>query len=222
MSSLIQGERFMIAPTSYNCMYGKVVWQDGSEAMMQFSDGSSSTDFSESHEDWLRIEEGETIVYLAGPMRGLEYYNAPAFNFAAKCLLNAGYDYIINPVSQDYDAGFDYFDLPKFQDWSEVPLGFSIELAASRCLQSVSISDEIVLLPGWRESRGALAEYHTAVWLSKKIFEMSFIENSEGVLTYELSEMADSSSSKPARPTLYSAIARYSRAFFGNLTRAVK
>lgn len=221
MSSLVLGERFMIAPTSYSCMYGKVVWQEGGDAIMHFSDGTTSCDFSESHEDWLRIGRDERIVYIAGPMRGREYYNADSFNFAYKCLLNAGYDYIINPVAADYDAGFDYYDLPKFQDWNEVPLGFSLELAAARCMHSVSICDEIVLLPGWRESAGAMAEYHTALWLEKDVLSISFYKQDDGETGYHIEEIEHLSKPEPAKPyTLGRAISEYSGRFFKAITGA--
>jgi hypothetical protein len=218
MSILVQGERFMIAPTSYLCMFGKVVWADRGEAVMHFSDGSSSSDFSESHEDWLRIGKDEKIVYIAGPMRGREYYNADSFGFAYKCLLNAGYDYIINPVAADLDAGFDHYDMPEFHDWNELPLGFSLELAASRCMHSVAICDSIVLLPGWRDSVGAMAEYHTALWLKKEVLTISFFEKENGEVGYSLEKLGEDTSDSGKGDSLARALSDYSLRFLRSLS----
>jgi hypothetical protein len=215
MSLLSSGDRFMISPETYSCMFGKVVCDEGGVALMHFSDGTQSTDFEEPHECWLRILPEETIAYLAGPMRGIEYYNAASFNSAYRLLLDYGYDYVINPVSMDYDFGFDYYDLPKFHDWNSVPIGFSLEMASIRCLQGVSISDEIILLPGWRDSKGSMAEYSLAAWLGKRILEASFYENSKGELEIQLNAIKDYQE-KPQN-SLSHVLKSYSGRFFRNV-----
>lgn len=211
MSVLNEGDRFVVSPDVYTCLYAKVVSEgmDGAKLIL-FSDGTQSCDFTEQHENWLRLEPEEDILYLAGPMRGYEQYNSSTFNAAATLLLHAGYEHVINPIELDYEFGYDYEDLPEFHDWNEVPLGFSLEMAASRCMTGVTVADRVILLPGWRDSKGATAEYAMAQWLGKPTLEASFYENESGHLNIFLT---DTEQKKAKDGTLRGELYNYGKKF---------
>ena len=76
-------------------------------------------------------------VYLAGPMRGYPDRNIPAFHRATKLLQADGYT-VFNPADLCYLTERDA--LATELHWL--------------CLHA----EHVFLLPGWQESRGALAE----------------------------------------------------------------
>lgn len=93
-------------------------------------------------------------VYISGPMRGLPDLNFPAFNAAAEGLRAAGHR-VYNPA-----------DTGERPNWTLRDYAF-IDLA-----WICNHAEAIALLPGWRDSKGATAEYHTAVWLGLTIIEL--------------------------------------------------
>jgi hypothetical protein len=82
-------------------------------------------------------------VYLAGPMTGLPEFNFPAFNRAAASLRASGY-FVINPVEIDSDT------TGKWEDYMR------------KDIPQLLTCDQIALLPGWENSRGAKLEKHIA------------------------------------------------------------
>ena len=89
-------------------------------------------------------------VYVAGPMRGYENYNAEAFNSMQKKLEDFGYK-VINPAV-----------LPKTLDEDKyLPI----------CIAMLEQCDAIVLLKGWTSSQGACIEYAYAVAQNKIVLE---------------------------------------------------
>jgi len=90
-------------------------------------------------------------TYLSGPMSGYEDYNFPAFNKAAKELREQG-EAVFNPAES--------FDGEKGHDW-ETYLRYDT--------MAVAQSKKILMLPGWRESRGACFEYLIAKTLGLEI-----------------------------------------------------
>lgn len=79
------------------------------------------------------------IIYIAGPMSGIENYNRDAFNRAAKVLVGRGYS-VINPAT--------------------LPSGLTEHQYMDISFAMLRAADCIFLLPGWRHSSGATAEYH--------------------------------------------------------------
>lgn len=77
------------------------------------------------------------VVYISGPMTGIEEFNFPAFICAKKLLEEDG-----NTVLSPHEA-------PKADSW-EGYMRHDIRL--------VTMSDVICMLPGWKKSRGALLE----------------------------------------------------------------
>ncbi len=106
-------------------------------------------------------------VFISGPMSGHYDYNKEAFAEAEKLLKDAGYS-VFNPAWLKVD-----------DDWNMDDI-MAIDMAAlSRC-------DAIYQLDGWRESKGATAEYYTAKWLKMDILTKDDIVNSRrAVKNYE-------------------------------------
>jgi len=106
-------------------------------------------------------------IYVAGPMRGIPYYNFPAFDKAANQLREEGHE-VVNPADLDRANGFDAMTLPADYDWSKVPHGFDFGACVTRDIKSVRECDAIYMLADWEDSSGARAEYAIAEWLGKK------------------------------------------------------
>jgi len=105
-------------------------------------------------------------VYIAGPMRGIPYYNFPAFDEAAKRLKKKGFE-PLNPADFDRETGFDPYELPEDWDWKTIPSTFSLDHAVKRDLNAIQEASYYMLLTGWEKSRGASAEKGVADWLSR-------------------------------------------------------
>lgn len=99
---------------------------------------------------------GQLSVYVAGPMRGYELSNFPAFFDAEQALVDIGFN-VFNPARNDVNHGFDPRD-PNSKDFAD----FSMTEALSWDLQRVLESDVIALLDGWEASVGVSAEVATA------------------------------------------------------------
>lgn|GEM_PF-575578 len=115
----------------------------------------------------------KTVLYIAGPMRGIAWFNYPLFDRVAKELRDAGNE-VISPADEDRKVGFDPFANPEYRiaDACTFPSEASFESfdkTVRRCLDAVLRCDEIVLLPGWEKSSGALAELTLAMWLGKRV-----------------------------------------------------
>jgi len=96
-------------------------------------------------------------VYVAGPMRGREDFNFPAFNEAAASLRARGHT-VFNPAERDVDVlGVRAF---KVKDGDERKVkGFSLREALHDDTAWITLhADAIALLDGWADSKGATAE----------------------------------------------------------------
>ena len=108
-------------------------------------------------------------IYLAGPMRCVEYYNFPLFDSVTESLKEMG-NLVINPAEMDRTMhGFDAMLLPKDFDWSVVPDGFDLNACIQHDIDCVLWADAVVLLPNWETSNGAKAEIAVARWAQKKV-----------------------------------------------------
>jgi hypothetical protein len=106
-------------------------------------------------------------TYLAGPMRGYELFNFPAFEDAAKKLRGKGYK-VFSPAEQDLKMGFDPAT-GKYADDRK----FNIRKAMMTDLSWIAeYADLIVVLPDWRKSKGAMAEVHTAKAIGIPVYEL--------------------------------------------------
>lgn len=88
-------------------------------------------------------------IYIAGPMRGYEKYNFPAFDEASERFRRAGWE-VINPAELDRAVGV-------HETTDPLPEGF-LRGAMERDLKAICGCDAIALLPGWRKSSGVGVE----------------------------------------------------------------
>lgn len=93
-------------------------------------------------------------LYLAGPMRGHEHYNFPAFDKAAAMLRANGHE-VISPAELDRAIGFDETSPDPLPD------GF-VEEAMRRDVDALLQVEAIALLPGWECSAGSCFEWDVA------------------------------------------------------------
>ena len=114
-------------------------------------------------------------IYLGGPMTGKPYFNAPAFRKAAEELRIMGNE-VFSPVEYDEkNHGPEIFDDNPTGDPGQAKAnGFDIRQAFLADLTYICLdADTIALLPGWRNSSGARAEYAVAVSLGLNVIELT-------------------------------------------------
>ena len=87
-------------------------------------------------------------IYISGPMTGCPNHNTPAFQQAARVILDAGH-VPVSPVGEH--EGWEWADYMR------------------RDLRLLLDSDAIHMLPGWQNSTGALIEHHFAQQLRMEI-----------------------------------------------------
>lgn len=108
----------------------------------------------------LAAERKRPVAYVAGPMRGIPYFNYPAFDAARDKLFALGFD-VINPADLDREeTGFNPYTLPATWDWNVIPPGLG-DLRTIFLRDTTAICkrvDVIYLLDGYRKSKGARAE----------------------------------------------------------------
>jgi hypothetical protein len=103
-------------------------------------------------------------IYIAGPMRGIEFYNFPAFDVREHLLRKDGWE-VVNPAELDRRNGFDPNDLPKGHDWNMLPIGFNMKLTIKEDITALLGCSHIYLMKGWEYSKGARAEFAVSQWL---------------------------------------------------------
>ena len=100
-------------------------------------------------------------AYLAGPMRGYDHFNFPAFDYAASVLRFLGWT-IISPAEHDREQGFD--------EALNTLDGFDLGAAMLWDLEQVlTVADVVILLPGWSKSLGVALEKHAAEFAGKPV-----------------------------------------------------
>ncbi len=90
-------------------------------------------------------------AYIAGPMRGYEEFNFPAFHAAADQLREDGWA-IFSPAERDLKDGFD----PTTDEAKHLSYYMAYDLP------EVCESDAVFVLPGWKNSQGARLEVYVA------------------------------------------------------------
>ena len=103
-------------------------------------------------------------LYVAGPMRGYDDFNFPAFRVAAAELRSMGHE-VFSPAEKDEEefGGAAFQGKVEIQETKAAAVGFSLRKALQMDLDWIcSVADGIVLLKGWEKSAGATAESATA------------------------------------------------------------
>jgi hypothetical protein len=102
-------------------------------------------------------------IYIAGPMTGIKYFNAPAFADAAFRLRLVGYD-VFSPAENDINNGFELGKMTGHEALTDH--GYSLREALKQDLAWICDNAEgIAVLPGWEKSKGVAAEIALATAL---------------------------------------------------------
>jgi hypothetical protein len=105
--------------------------------------------------------------YLAGPMRGIEEYNFPAFHKAAAWLRAEGWE-VFSPAERD--------EADETIDQSKDPAGWADHLGLDYFmafdLKAVCETQAVICLPDWETSQGARLETMVAVEVGHPVFEI--------------------------------------------------
>ena len=104
-------------------------------------------------------------AYLAGPMRGYEAFNFPAFHKEAAWLRAKGWT-IFSPAERD-EA-----DPVLNGDWG-ITEARGLDYYMQFDLAAVAQTDAVILMKGWEESQGARLEAMVAVELSHPVFAIA-------------------------------------------------
>lgn len=102
-----------------------------------------------------------TALYVAGPMRGFDKWNFPAFRSACAYLRDIGYR-VISPHELDEAIGFT-------EDTETLPDGF-MHGAMRRDLEALLEVKGVVVLPGWEQSTGTRFELSVAEMLGLHVY----------------------------------------------------
>ena len=106
-------------------------------------------------------------IYIAGPMRGIEFYNFPAFDATKKFLEGNGHT-VVSPADIDRSLGHNPLE-SEDQDWNEFPDCLTLKNTILRDVVAILDCDAVWLLQGWENSKGATAERAIADWAGKEI-----------------------------------------------------
>jgi Domain of unknown function (DUF4406) len=107
-------------------------------------------------------------LYLAGPMRGLPFFNFRAFRAMASQLRSEGHEVFSPAEDAEYKFGP---ELARHGNGDEYALASTLGITQMQFRRRVlstnywwlcTVADGIALLPGWGKSKGALAEKATA------------------------------------------------------------
>lgn len=111
----------------------------------------------------------EGKIYVAGPMRGIKYFNFPSFDMAKRKLTIEGWE-VVSPADLDREVGFDVKSLPEDYDWRDLgSIGFDLSKAVDRDVDAIKKCQAIYMLDGWENSKGATAEKALAEWLGLEV-----------------------------------------------------
>lgn len=112
----------------------------------------------------------EPTIYVAGPMRGYENYNYPAFDYRANKLEEMGWT-VINPAELDRNEGKPMSDPMAFSPETNYADHEFMRQALKRDMDALCDDcTAIYMMANWEESRGAKAEWHLAKALGLDIF----------------------------------------------------
>lgn len=115
-------------------------------------------------------------VYIAGPMRGIENHNFPAFDAARDRFIAAGW-VVISPADIDRASGVTESTSQAQTCSSEAIREFAYRDLNTLIWLNANRGDAIGLLKGWEGSRGANAEFFTASWLGLRVLSAESLDD---------------------------------------------
>jgi hypothetical protein len=115
-------------------------------------------------------------VYLAGGMTGIEHFNFPAFDRAARRLRDEGHD-VFSPADNDRRLLGRPLDwMPQESDSAGPWKAWAIDgapgirkMLGDDVAYICNEADAIAMLPGWENSKGARAEWHLSLALGHEV-----------------------------------------------------
>lgn len=123
----------------------------------------------------LNLVDDEPTFYICGPMRGLPFFNFPAFDGARDYGKSLGYN-IISPADLDRECGIDPIKDPASPQRAEASpntlhniVARDVDVLLNRLKKTRG--DGLALLPGWEHSVGGMAEVRLAYWLGLKFVD---------------------------------------------------
>ena len=110
-------------------------------------------------------------IYLAGPMRGKPYFNAPAFRRWTETLRGEGHE-VFSPV-ENTETLYPVQGVYDNEEGDEDAAGIDGRVVFAADLAWICAEAECVaLMPGWTGSKGATAECAVAKALGLRIMEL--------------------------------------------------
>ena len=104
----------------------------------------------------------EPTIYVAGPMRGYEDFNFPAFDRQARVLRDQGWA-VINPAEMDRKYGSPSSDPMEYDPVTSYEDREFMRQALERDMKAICCDcTSVYMMSGWEKSRGAVAEWHLA------------------------------------------------------------
>ena len=100
-------------------------------------------------------------IYVSGPMKNMPNGNLEAFDKAEKQLRQLGYD-VLNPHAISEQVNLRFFEIgkvPEYEDYLKEDI-----------IQMLSKCDKVLVLPGWRQSKGAKLEIANALACGLDVF----------------------------------------------------
>lgn len=130
-------------------------------------------------------------LYLAGRMRGVQFYNFPAFDRARDALKAMGHT-PISPADIDRANGFDGLACDPADPCDKVPEGFDLDRCITNDVSAILKANGICYIePSWHFSKGARAETALAIWRGKRLFDLVYSIGGTAVLTEWSPRMAE-------------------------------
>ena len=128
-------------------------------------------------------------LYLAGRMRGRQFFNFPAFDAARDALTAMGHT-VVSPADIDRANGFDGMALDPSDPCDRIPDGFDLDGCILGDIAEVLKADGVCFIDSeWYKSKGARAECATAIWRGKRLFDLlSPVEHNLRELSHDVAE----------------------------------
>jgi hypothetical protein len=110
----------------------------------------------------------DQFIYIAGPMRGYDKLNFPAFDAARDRFLSMGW-HVISPADIDRAGGGHENETP--ETIAEKTQEYVYRDVMALMLIGCTVGGAIAMLPGWHKSTGAVAEFFDSRWLDLTILD---------------------------------------------------